>query len=110
MKHNIALKLKLLPSLVLLLSLAAGAFAQTDAELKALATQFPAMPRGTAGLIPFVGGLPTFSSGTPFNDLLYTLIDPDYIDGENGGYDTSCRSIRGMLFPAPTRSRSCVAP
>ena len=61
--------------------------AQSNAELKALAAQFPAMPRETADLVPFVSGLPTFFSGAPFNDLQYTLFDTDYMDGENGGYD-----------------------
>jgi pimeloyl-ACP methyl ester carboxylesterase len=51
------------------------------------AKSFPPMPRNTADLIPFVGGLPTFSSGTPFSDLEFTAFDTDYIDGENSGGD-----------------------
>ncbi|MBN1448944.1 MAG: T9SS type A sorting domain-containing protein [Bacteroidetes bacterium] len=38
-------------------------------------------------MLRFVDGLPTFASGTPFNDLEYTLYDTDYMDGENGGSD-----------------------
>jgi hypothetical protein len=90
-------------TLALLLGLAVGAFAQTDAELKALAAQLPAMPRGTADLIPFVGGLPTFSCGTPFNDVLYTLIDTDYIDGENGGFDTFMPVDAADAFPGANK-------
>jgi hypothetical protein len=63
----------------------------TDAELLTAAQAFPAMPRDTADLIPFVGGAgggPTFTAGTPFNDLGITLLDTDYVDGENGGGDT----------------------
>ncbi len=46
------------------------------------------MPRNTGDMVSFVGGLPTFSSGTPFNDLEFTSFDTDYIDGENSGGDT----------------------
>jgi hypothetical protein len=62
-------------------------YAQTEPQLLAAAQTFPVMPRGTADLIPFVGGFPTFSSGTPFNDLEFTLFDTDYMDGENSGAD-----------------------
>lgn len=95
--------MKLTSALALWFSLAASTFAQTDAELKALAAQFPVMPRGTADLVPFVGGLPTFSSGTPFNDLLYTLIDTDYIDGENGGFDTFMPVDPADAFPGANK-------
>ena len=67
-----------------------GATAQspyTRTELVAAARSFPAMPRGTAELAPYVDGLPTFSSGAPFNDLEFTVFDTDYMDGENSGYD-----------------------
>ena len=60
----------------------------SEAELLAAAATFPPMPRGTAALRPFVDGRPTFTAGTPFNDLGITLLDTDYVDGENGGYDT----------------------
>jgi pimeloyl-ACP methyl ester carboxylesterase len=53
------------------------------------AKAFPPMPKGAGDLISFNPGqgLPTFGSGTPFNDLEFTLYDSDYIDGENGGSD-----------------------
>ncbi len=63
------------------------ASAQTIQQLKDSAAVFPPMPRGTQGLIPFTQGLPTFSSGAPFNDLDFTILDTDYIDGENSGGD-----------------------
>lgn len=59
----------------------------TRDRLVPAARDFPAMPRGTADLAPFVDGLPTFSSGAPFNDLEFTVFDTDYMDGENSGYD-----------------------
>ncbi|GAA0871855.1 hypothetical protein GCM10009117_10010 [Gangjinia marincola] len=63
--------------------------AQTDQELLNAAAQFPAMPRGSADLIPFVGaGNITFGSGTPYNDLEYTLFDTSYMEGETSGFDT----------------------
>lgn len=61
--------------------------AQSSFSLLDSARQFPPMPRGTIDLIPFVQGLPTFASGAPFNDLEFTLLDTDYIDGENSGGD-----------------------
>jgi hypothetical protein len=61
--------------------------AATDDELRQLAKNFPAMPKSSTDLAPLVGGLPTFSSGSPFNDLQFTTIDTDYIDGENSGND-----------------------
>lgn len=30
----------------------------------------------------------TFASGTPYNDLEYTLFDTDYVEGETDGFDT----------------------
>lgn len=61
---------------------------QTQQELFEAARQFPKMPRDATELFPFVQQLPlTFGSGTPFNDLEYTIMDFDYIDGENGGGD-----------------------
>jgi hypothetical protein len=60
---------------------------QTIQQLRDSAIKFPLMPRGTADLVPFVGGLPTFSSGTPFNDLEFNVFDTDYMDGENSGGD-----------------------
>jgi hypothetical protein len=62
-------------------------WSQTLQQLRDSALKFPAMPKGTADLIPFVGGLPTFSSGTPFNDLEFNIFDTDYMDGENSGGD-----------------------
>jgi pimeloyl-ACP methyl ester carboxylesterase len=97
------MKQKLSSIIALLLGLTTAAFAQTEAELKLLAAQFPPMPRNSTGLIPFVGGLPTFSSGTPFNDVLYTLIDTDYIDGENGGFDTFMPVDPADTFPGANK-------
>jgi hypothetical protein len=73
----------------LLLSLPLITIAQpTILQLQTAAQAFPIMPKGTANLIPFVQGQPTFSSGTPFNDLEFTCFDTDYMDGENSGADT----------------------
>ena len=62
-------------------------FAQTNQQLKDSAATFPPMPRGTVDLLPYVQGFPTFASGAPFNDLDFTLLDTDYMDGENSGFD-----------------------
>lgn len=75
------------------LLLAAGllpalASAFTEAELRSAATRFPAMPTDTFSMSQLLGRPATFSSGGPFNDLEFTVFDTDYIDGENGGFDT----------------------
>ncbi|MFN7877322.1 MAG: dockerin type I domain-containing protein [Pirellula sp.] len=75
----------------------------SEDELLLAAAAFPAMPRGTSDLIPFVQGLPTFSSGSPFNDLNYTLLDTDYMDGENSGGDTFLPVDPSHEFPGSDR-------
>lgn len=81
----------------------AVALAQSDNELRALAATFPPMPREVAELAPFVGGLPTFASGTPYGDVVYTLLDTDYIDGENGGHDVFLPADPAHDFPGADR-------
>jgi hypothetical protein len=77
--------------------------AQTTAQLIAAASAFPAMPHGTADLIPFTGGLPTFASGTPYSDLEFTLYDTDYMDGENNGHDTFMPVDPSDSFPGSNK-------
>ena len=87
---------------LLALGLSAPAFAQSDATLLDAARAFPAMPRESVDLITggFVSpGAFTFGSGTPFNDLEYTLYDVDYIDGETNGFDTFLPVDPGDAFP-----------
>jgi hypothetical protein len=61
----------------------------SDSALKQLAATFPAMPKDLTQLLQLRGGTTaTFASGTPFNDLEYTLFDTDYMEGETNGYDT----------------------
>lgn len=71
----------------LLLFILPNLFGQLRQELLDSAATFPPMPRGSADLIPFTQGLPTFGSGAPFNDLDFTILDTDYMDGENSGGD-----------------------
>jgi hypothetical protein len=59
----------------------------TTQRLKDSTLKFPVMPRGSADLIGLVQGIPTFASGAPFNDLDFTILDTDYMDGENSGGD-----------------------
>ncbi len=70
-----------------LILLTCNGAAQTQQELFSAAQQFPEMPRETIDMIPFAGGNLAFGSGTPFNDIEYTIMNFDYIDGENGGSD-----------------------
>jgi hypothetical protein len=86
------------------LLLAPPAIAQTTQQLKAAAATFPPMPRGAADMLRFVtGGVPTFSSGTPFNDLDFTLLDTDYMDGENSGGDVFMPVDPSDVFPGANK-------
>jgi hypothetical protein len=67
--------------------ISSGLNAQTIEQLKDSAATFPTMPRSTADMTAFVQGIPTFASGAPFNDLDFTILDTDYMDGENSGSD-----------------------
>ncbi|MGP1272057.1 MAG: SBBP repeat-containing protein [Phycisphaerales bacterium] len=79
---------------------AAPALAQpTDADLRALASMFPAMPRNSVDLFPFLQGVPTFGSGSPINDAFYTVLDTDYMDGENSGFDVFLPVDPSDAFP-----------
>jgi hypothetical protein len=61
----------------------------TVTALLAAARAFPVMPRDSAELLRARGGTSvTFGSGTPFNDLEYTIFDTDYMEGETTGFDT----------------------
>ncbi len=72
---------------------------QTQADLINAAQQFPAMPQSTVGLLPFVQGQPTFSSGAPYNDIEFTIFDTDYMDGENSGSDVFMPVDPSDAFP-----------
>lgn len=74
-----------------------------ESELKGIATQYPAMPRGSADLWDFTSEIPTFASGAPFNDLQFTLLDTQYMDGENSGYDVFLPVDPSMAFPGTNR-------
>ncbi|MEM6264240.1 MAG: hypothetical protein AAGI38_17125 [Bacteroidota bacterium] len=74
-------------------------------NLKDTAATFPPMPRDAAGTLQVngpVGGV-TFGSGTPYNDLEYTLFDTDYMEGETNGYDTFYPVDPSDVFPGADR-------
>jgi hypothetical protein len=77
--------------------------AQTVQQLKDSAAKFPPMPRGTTDLIPFTQGLPTFASGAPFNDLDFTILDTDYMDGENSGGDVFMPVDPSDVYPGSNK-------
>ncbi len=74
-------------------------FCQTPQEVVDAAKVFPPMPTGTAELVPFIQGPPTFASGAPFNDLDFTILDTDYMDGENSGGDVFMPVDPSNTFP-----------
>lgn len=78
-------------------------WSSAGATLLDAARTFPAMPRDSADLIPIIAGIPTFASGTPYNDLPYTLFDTDYVDGENGGGDVFMPVDPSDAFPGSDR-------
>ena len=92
-------------AVVLAMLCGSEALAQSDAELRKLAATFPPMPREVADLVPFVGGIPTFASGTPYGDAAYTVFETDYIDGENGGHDLFIPANPGDAFPGANKVR-----
>ncbi len=64
---------------------------ESDLRQKALlaAQSFVEMPRNSEQLARLIGtGEFSFGSGTPYNDLEYTIYDTDYMEGETNGYDT----------------------
>jgi Secretion system C-terminal sorting domain len=85
--------------------------AQTVQQLRDSASRFPIMPHETAGLVPFVGGIPTFSSGTPFNDIEFTIFDTDYMEGETHGYDLFMPVDPADAFPGANKVKliGCVS-
>lgn len=85
------------------LFVAFSSYAQTIQQLKDSAATFPPMPRGTAELLPFTQGLPTFASGAPFNDLDFTILDTDYMDGENSGGDVFMPVDPSDAFPGSNK-------
>ena len=80
--------------------------AQTDAELRAYAATFPAMPQG-AGQLDRVttseDGVFTVSAGNPANDLEWCVFDNDYLDGETDGYDIFYPVDPSESFPGSDR-------
>jgi hypothetical protein len=72
----------------------------TSQSLIDAAKAFPAMPRDSAQLLQARGGGSlTFGSGTPFNDLEYTIFDTDYMEGETTGFDTFMPVDPSRTFP-----------
>jgi hypothetical protein len=62
--------------------------AQTSpTDLKNAAKALPSMPQEVAQLGQQLGITPTFASGTPYNDIEYTLFDTDSNEGETNGFD-----------------------
>ncbi len=62
------------------------------------------MPKDLAGLLnQRLTTTATFASGTPYNDLEYTLFDTDYIEGETDGFDTFMPVDTSDPFPGSDR-------
>jgi Secretion system C-terminal sorting domain len=76
-------------------------FAQTSTQLLNVAKTFPAMPRETGDLLSFYNAshVLTFGSGTPCNDVEWTLFDTDYMDGENAAFDVFQPADPGDTYP-----------
>jgi hypothetical protein len=75
--------------------------AQTTRQLLDSIAKFPPMPTNAFEVSILNGsfGQQTFGSGTPFNDLSYTLFDTDYMEGETSGYDVFCSVDPSDEFP-----------
>ncbi|MGL5839855.1 MAG: hypothetical protein ACRCY3_15285 [Sphingorhabdus sp.] len=62
----------------------------SNSTLISAAIALPPMPKELTELLTQRGGSgsSTFASGTPYNDLEYTIFDTDYNEGETNGFDT----------------------
>lgn len=76
--------------------------AQTVQQLRDSAARFAPMPRETGQLFAFNGSA-TFSSGTPFNDLEFTIFDTDYMEGETHGFDVFMPVDPADAFPGANK-------
>jgi hypothetical protein len=93
----------MMKKIILALLFSSALFSQNETQLLTAAQSFPVMPKNTGTLIPFVQGQATFSSGTPFNDLEFTMFDTDYMDGENSGADTFMPVDPSDTFPGENK-------
>jgi hypothetical protein len=86
---------------------------QTTQQLLDSAAIFPPMPTNVFEVALLNGNLQnlTFASGTPFNDLSYTLFDTDFMEGETAGYDVFCQVDPADAFPGSDRVKilECVS-
>jgi Secretion system C-terminal sorting domain/Beta-propeller repeat len=92
--------------LLITLFLSYGLNAQTPQQLKKAAATFSAMPEKAFDLIPYIPSNnlpPVIASGSPINDLEWTMFDSDYIDGETDGYDVFYPVDPGDQFPGSNR-------
>jgi hypothetical protein len=76
--------------------------AQTVQQLRDSAARFAPMPRETGQLFAFNGSA-TFSSGTPFNDIEFTIFDTDYMEGETHGFDVFMPVDPSDAFPGANK-------
>jgi Secretion system C-terminal sorting domain len=76
--------------------------AQTVQQLRDSATRFAPMPRESGQLFAFNGSA-TFSSGTPFNDIEFTIFDTDYMEGETHGFDVFMPVDPSDAFPGANK-------
>ncbi len=75
-----------------------NAQAQTEEELLELAKTYPKQPVEAVDLGSNVSER-TFGSGTPYNDIFYTILNTTYMEGETAGYDYFCPADPSDEFP-----------
>lgn len=73
------------------------------------AATFPRMPTNASEVAQLTGQEPIFASGTPYNDVEYTMFDTAYIEGETSGYDTFMPVDPSLEFPGADRVHVIVA-
>ena len=70
----------------------------TSEELLEKTRTYPEQPADAADLVKFTNDL-SFASGTPFNDILYTILSTTYMEGETAGYDYFFPADPSDAFP-----------
>lgn len=78
-------------------------------DLRRVAARFAVMPKDRAALVRLRPSASTFASGTPFDDLEYTVFETDYMEGETGGFDTFMPVAPSQAAPGADQVRLVAA-
>ncbi len=78
-------------------------FGQSREAMLEQARTYRAQPENSSQIRPEDPNDRNFGSGTPFNDIIYTILDTSYMEGETTGYDYFCPADIGDEYPGEDR-------